>query len=237
MLVVAEGHARQPGRVNGGTLLPPWTNVNKVFFGAKKNAAPNAAFEERHCLFVLEIAIVDFDLLRCPNRKDHPHCVGAAVKRGFYEGRILPQGGFKVFQHSSVARRLDHIRQRRRTVTKDVSYDNHLVSVVVLIRVWMRISTCHGCQRASRIQTGRLFTKRCTAPCQVFRSYWPVKIVRGMSRLQHANDTVLKRGLTQRNNVRTQRSKHQRKHDHRCKRTDAVGHQPWLEEMCYATAE
>src|SRR5688500_5949421 len=75
------------------------------------------------------IPVVDFDLLHgaASTPEEDAHCVGSAVKRGFDEGSVLTQCGFKFFKHARVARWVDHISQRSSTVGKHVGDHEHVI--------------------------------------------------------------------------------------------------------------
>src|SRR5687767_14841129 len=75
------------------------------------------------------VAAVDFDFFDCAasTPEEDAHCVGSAVKRGFDEGSVLTQCGFKFFKHARVARWVDHISQRSSTVGKHVGDHEHVI--------------------------------------------------------------------------------------------------------------
>src|ERR1044072_5607644 len=102
----------------------------------------------------------------------------------------------------------------------------------------MCIGTRQRSEGTTRIQAGREFADRSAAGGKVLITDGPVKVVsRLLIRVQHIYATALQRRFAERDEMRTKRREHQREHDHRRKRTNAVWHQPWFEEPRYPATE
>src|SRR2546423_68161 len=77
-----------------------------------------------------------------------------AMERRRNECGILSQSIFKLFQHTSIPWRLYYVSQRRRTVSEDISDNNHIVIALSVVRLQLIDLPSQCRQRTFRIQTG-----------------------------------------------------------------------------------
>jgi hypothetical protein len=86
-----------------------------------------------------ETSVAHVNLL---HSKDYSHRIGTSVQRCWNEGGALSQGDLKVREHLAISRRLDDVGQRRRAITEDIRYHNHVIGIFVHVRMGMRIGFC-----------------------------------------------------------------------------------------------